>query len=608
MSKIALSDKQREIVNFTEGALLVKANAGSGKTRVLTERIKCLAQHTKRQVLAITFTNKACDEIKHRLSEENLESKVFVSTFHGLCMSILEEKIAYTRFKEMPYVFSVEDRKTILKDTILENPTLKEWFTALNEKERKSKINEGLEVISRIKRNVITDSDLVNYCNENMVNLYINYREHLDSLNAIDFDDLLLLVYNLFMNESWITEQYRRKYTYICIDEAQDLNKAQYMLIKALTGDSHKNVMLVGDPNQSIYGFNGSSSTFMTEDFKKDYEPIEFDLNENYRSAKKILLYANRIIEGSDQIDCVPFDGVLEVNEYESPQIEAESIISKIKELCNSKRVIDIEGKIGYDDFAVLARNKYTLSEVEKVLISNNIPYYYKTSTKGPDCFSTSAIVYNLALCVRINKNDRLHLDELSSLMKLTDKNSLEEIYSESHDTFNGFIISKVLETELNGSNFKTKVEEIIEVIKQQKFSIDEQESLFAFEEFNALKVHWNVYAKHSNVLSLNNFKNAMMLGQTAPQEKNNGVILSTVHTMKGQQSLIVFLIGMDDKTFPDYRAIQKGGTELEQEKNNLYVAVTRAQRHLYISYPNKRVKPWGDISYRKKSRLLPKD
>lgn len=158
-----------------------------------------------------------------------------------------------------------------------------------------------------------------------------------------------------------------------------------------------------------------------------------------------------------------------------------------------------------------------------------------------------------------------------------------------------------------DGSNFKNTISSIIDLIKQQKnnSSLEQQELLMAYDDFNTIKEHWNKYAKQASTISLMGFRNAMMLGQTSMQEVSNSIVLSTVHTMKGQQSLIVFLVGMDDLTFPDYRAVNNEEM-LSQERNNLYVAVTRAQRYLFISYPTERIMPWGDKMRRDRSRLLP--
>ncbi|MDE6493373.1 MAG: ATP-dependent helicase [Bacteroidales bacterium] len=613
MCKIKLSPKQQEIAALKDGAVLVRASAGSGKTRVLVERIKMLAGITKRKVLAITFTNKACEEIRTRLAEvdENLLEHVFVVTFHGLCESIIENHIAATRFETMPQIFTDDDRKKILEETITEIPSLTQWYKGLNDKERKEKLYRALDNISLIKRSVIPDNELGGFIrDEQMHNLYLSYREHMDSLNAIDFDDLLLNAYLLLINNPRIADLYRRSFTYICVDEAQDLNKAQYMVLRAITGGEHKNVMLVGDTKQSIYAFNGSSSEYMDDWFVRDYHPTEYDLNENYRSAKSILDYAQKVVYDDSLDVTLPYTGVCEECAYDTPCEEAKGVVDKIKSLVGT----EIEGcdeKLNYTDIAVLARNKFVLGKIEEQLKSCGLPYHYKTTGNGQGFISTAAKAFDLAMVVRANPYDRLHLDMLQSLVGTSNCESLQQVTDSIQDIFLKAVVQHALLLKDDCSNMLHSIKEVLKILKTSSANQfkSEDEALATFDEFELLMHHWNLYAKSVINYSLSAFRNAMSLGQTsAVYAEGEGITLSTIHTMKGQQAVVVFLIGMDDGTFPDYRSIRKGSESLEmqQEKNNLYVAVTRAQRYLYISYPKKRNMPWGDWSIRKKSSLLP--
>lgn len=269
MYKVALSDKQKSIVLFQKGALLVNAAAGSGKTRVLTERICLLAQKTKRKILAITFTNQASEEIRTRLADidEDLLSKVFVGTFHSFCAMVLENHGASIGLIEMPQVFSdMQDRLRILETAIYNTPSLKNEFIMMDTKGRQNLKLKALDAISWIKRDAILDDELEEYLghdSEKLMSLYFAYRDILNSQNAVDFDDLLWLTYRLFLTNHNIASLYSRSYEYICVDEAQDLNKVQYFVLQSMTFGRNYNIMLVGDPNQSIYGFNGSSADLM---------------------------------------------------------------------------------------------------------------------------------------------------------------------------------------------------------------------------------------------------------------------------------------------------------------------------------------------------------
>lgn len=614
MSKVILSEKQSKVVNFDKGSLLVKAAAGSGKTRVLTERICLLAQKTKRKILAITFTNQASEEIRVRLSEidEDLLNKVFVGTFHSFCNMVLENHGASIGLMEMPQVFSdMQDRLRILEDAIHNTPSLKTKFLMMDNKGQQALKLKALDAISWIKRDAILDEGLEDYLgsdSEDLISLYFAYRDILNSQNAFDFDDLLWWTYKLFITHHNIASLYSRSYEYICVDEAQDLNKVQYFVLRSMTLGRNENIMLVGDPNQSIYGFNGSSADLMIRNFVEDYSPKEITLSDNYRSTKAILRLANKIIPNSASLDNIVLEGICEETSYDNIEQEAHSVVKRISDLISLQNCKEIEGTVSYTNFAILARNKYVLQAVELVLSDQNIPYYYKTTSSGIEFNSQSGKAFFLGLLVKANPRDTFHFSQLKDLLNIKSENQsfdglLVELPSNSihHE-----ILSCLLALNDNGDNFKKCLDNIINKIKSKKFIDSEDELNNAYEDFNELQKHWHRYSKTQNERNLSSFRNAVALGQTSIKQQEEGIALSTVHTMKGQEKDVVFLIGMDDQTFPDYRAIQKGGVEMLQEKNNLYVAITRARRYLFISYPLERVMPWGSVKSRQRSRLLP--
>ena len=610
MTKIQLSAVQEEIASFDCGALLVTASAGSGKTRVLTERIKRLASKTKRKILAITFTNKASEEIKERLNEvTDIQDRLFVGTFHSFCISVLEKHGSAIGFAQLPQVYSeTEDRLKVVEAAIMLTPTLKVRYEKMQSKDMDKFKYEALEVISKIKREVILEEELDEKGDDpSVVLVYRNYNDIMSRFNALDFDDLLYLTYKLFTYYPNIAALYRRNFEYICIDEAQDLNKAQYEVLRALTGDEHNNVMLVGDPKQAIYGFTGSSSLWMTKYFVEDYKPKVINLSMNYRSARSVIEYANKVIPGATETNNIINNGICEIYELETVESEAFWIYNKIKDLINSKYVTDIDHPISLNNIAILARNRYIMLPIEELLKKNQIKFYYKSTVRGLSFESNAGKVLNLAMQVKVNPKDRLHISQLISILRVKDKIVLEEIHQACPDGLNKNVLEVVLKLKEDGSNFKTLVTKLQEDLKSFYNSDDTSDELnLANYDFTEILKHWHNYAKSTHEKSIASFRNAMALGQTSQEMKNEGIVLSTVHTMKGQESEIVFLMGMDDLTFPDYRAVQKGGSEYEQEKNNLYVAITRAMRHLYITYPMKRSMPWGDVKSRKKSRLLP--
>lgn len=607
IKNIELSPTQNEIVYYDDSAICVKASAGSGKTRVLTERIRYLLNKSNKKVLALTFTNKAGAEIKERLSGvENIDSRAFIGTFHGFCQSVLENHGSLIGLSIMPHIFEDEnDRLELIEIAISQTPSYESTYRSLSAKEKRAFTYNVLEYISKVKRELIDDGcDLkLHTDDENIILLYKNYQDILLIQNAIDFDDLLLKVYNLFINFPKIAALYRRSFVSICIDEAQDLNNAQYQLLLALTGGEFNSVMMVGDPNQSIYHFNGSSAKYMEEIFIHDFSPKIVELTDNYRSSYLVLNAANKLMPIKDDMKNIAKHGIFEINSYDDEFIEALSVVSKINSLVYMKFHPDIEGDISYEKIAILARNKYVLSEVEAQLSNLKIPFNYKMTPGALRFESDFMKVFDLALRVKLNPSDKLHLNRLLVRCgyNVNTSFSLNEVAMSLEKSPMQELVSLVLRISDDGSNLK----QLLTAYRDSVSIPDENERIMVFNDINELLKHWANYAKNTNTKSLHQFKNAMALGQTHSLSQHSGVTLSTVHTMKGQEFDIVFVIGLDDETFPDYRAVRNGGIDLIQEKNNLYVAFTRAKRFLFISYPNQRMMPWGSKKNRRYSRFL---
>lgn len=605
-TRVELSKKQEKIVYAENGAIYVKASAGSGKTRVLTERVRYLLGKTSKKVLALTFTNKAGEEIKERLSDiSEIEKRVFVGTFHGFCQSMLENHGNLIGLAKMPHIFEEEtDRLELVGQAIKQTPSYAGKYKTQDKKDQNNFHYRVLNFISEMKRKLIAGSELGEHTDdEDVVLLYQNYQELLRTQNAIDFDDLLLLAYSLLVNYPKTAALYRRSFFAICIDEAQDLNNAQYQLLLALANDEFTNIMMVGDPNQSIYHFNGSSPDYMDKQFVRDFDPVVIELNENYRSSKAVLNAAKKIIPDADDITGTVKKGIFEINGLGDEKEEAQWVVKKIKELIDSKTHKDIESEITYEKIAVLARNKYVFNKLEAQLTKVCLPFYYKMTPGAIQFESDLMKIFDLALRVRLNPQDSLHKQRLLSRLKIkTTKNiNLEDIIPQVTDALNKNLITLVTELHDDGSDIK----QVLEGFRSNVNIEDENEKNMIFNDINELLKHWHNYAKKTDNKSLHQFKNAVALGQTHPLTQHSGITLSTVHTMKGQEFDIVFVVGMDDETFPDYRAVRSGGIEMTQEKNNLYVAFTRAKRFLYVTWPQKRMMPWGDYKTRRISRFL---
>lgn len=605
-SQVELSPKQQSIVDAQDGAFYVKASAGSGKTRVLTERIRVLLSRTNKKILALTFTNKAGQEIKDRLSDiQDIEQKTFVGTFHGFCQSVLENHGHLIGYADMPHIFEDEsDRLELIEKAIQLTPSYAAIYGKKDKKQQRDFRYRALNFIADVKRKLINEADISEQTeDENIILLYCGYQDILKSQNAIDFDDLLLKVYGLFMDYPKISALYRRSFFAICVDEAQDLNHAQYQLLKALANGELNNILMVGDPNQSIFHFNGSSANYMDKEFVKDFQVTTIELAENYRSSIAVLQAAQKLIPNAEQVEHTVKQGLFELYKIENETSEAQWVANKIQQIISIQSHDDIEGKLNFEKIVVLARNKYLFKPLEEALQNANIPHYYKM-TPGALKFESSLMqIFELALRVKLNSQDELHWRRLLTALSLAFKGEigLTRIVNSISDRNHKEIIQLVLSLVEDGSNIKRQLEEY----REQVVLDDAEEKNMLFSDVSELLAHWHNYAKTTDNKSLHQFKNAMALGQTHPLAQHSGVTLSTVHTMKGQEFDIVFIIGMDDETFPDYRAVRSGGIELTQEKNNLYVAFTRSKRWLYITWPENRTMPWGDSKKRQISRFL---
>ena len=609
-SQVELSEEQRSIVDAPDGALYVKASAGSGKTRILTERIRTLLSRSNKKILALTFTNKAGQEIKDRLADiEDIEQRTFVGTFHGFCQSVLENHGHLLGYAEMPHIFENEsDRLELIEQAIQLTPSYAASYSKQDEKQQRNFRYRALNFIADMKRKLINEANIATQTkDENNILLYYSYQDILKSQNAIDFDDLLLKVYYLFNDYPKIAALYRRSFFAMCVDEAQDLNNAQYNLLKAMTNGEFRNILMVGDPNQSIFHFNGSSPDYMDKEFVKDFQATVIKLTENYRSSKAILKAAQNLIPDADQVEHTVKPGIFKLYKTKDEKREAQWLAKEIQQIVELEKHDDIEGELSYEKIAVLARNKYLFKPLEEALETTGIPHYYKM-TPGALKFESSLMqIFDLALRIKLNSQDELHWRRLLvalSLLGYEGYVDLSNVVEKIEDTNKKVIIELVLSLADDGSDFKRHLEDYEQKMKPKDFK-DSDEKNMLFLDINELLTHWHNYAETTDNTSLHQFKNAMALGQTHPLSQHSGVTLSTVHTMKGQEYDIVFIIGMDDGTFPDYRSVRSGGIELTQEKNNLYVAFTRSKRWLFVTWPEERTMPWGEIRHRNISQFL---
>ena len=606
---IRLSSQQATVVNHVDGALLVVAGPGSGKTRVLTERIRSLLTNVPGhfRVLALTFTNKAADEMRERLSDlGDARQRAFIGTLHSFCLEMLTERGKLVGVDGMPNIFEqFKDRKEILLNAIKEDPVLEDELNQeVDAKARGRRVDSWLQSISWIKAHPITCAVVDDELDRRVLEAYDS---GLRASNAYDFDDLLLLVYRLLSGNPKLAEFYQRLYKFVCIDEAQDLNEAQYAVICALCGESFKNVMMVGDPKQSIYGFNTSSPEYMDR-FKVEFEANLVGLTENFRSSKAVVDVARSLDSNYLVAAQLPIQGIAEVIAGNDEQDEAKRIVDQIQVLFDNGHP-DVEGDIEPSKCAILGRTRFALLAVEKELRGRGIPFY-KRLTANHENESEIVDDFQLALRVVANPRDRLHFAALAKKWKVAEPTpsndaavslaSMATATSTASARANAVVaaISSVL---CNTSRLDLMPAFV--VLTSYADTLAEEEKLPIYEDVTVFRQEWDQYLRSdSSSQTIAGFMSSKALGATQ-KASLEGVALLTVHSSKGLEFDVVFVAGMAEGSFPDYRST--AGRALLEERRNAFVAFTRSKRLLYLTYPRTRMMPWGDWRGQSPSRFL---
>ena len=375
---VQLSDQQRKIVEQPlEGSIQVLASAGTGKTRVLTERIRFLLSNLKRDgVVALTFTNKAAMEMKERLTHSGVdEERIWVGTIHSVAQRILEQ---YGHTIGLPSNIQIFERDKDRMEVFLEalradGVDIDEYLNVDDPKEKRGRernLQNYMDGFSTIKREMLTEEEATERFSENpdVWRVYSDYQNALLNSRGIDYDDILRYAHRILLTQSWVGDVYRAKYSHICVDEAQDLNRIQYEFVKALAGSEGCHIMMVGDPDQMIYGFNGSSSTFLCEQFPRDFSTRSFRLTENYRSSRAVVRAANSLRPGAQKESEFALEGVVKVTPFASEEEEASWIVSSVQNFVKTKSHLEIEGDISMENMVVIARNRFVFAKLEEAL------------------------------------------------------------------------------------------------------------------------------------------------------------------------------------------------------------------------------------------------
>lgn len=593
MNTQLLNKEQQQAVNHIDGPMLVLAGAGSGKTKVLTNRISNLIQNgvSPFNILAITFTNKAAKEMKDReLSLIGpLAHNIQISTFHSLGLKILKENYSLLGYEKNFTIIDSDDALTIIKKLMKELNMNKENY---NPREIRSKISSAKNAIMSIDAFAKVEFD------HKIVELYKHYQQKLKTGNSVDFDDLLILPIKLFKTYPNILDNYQERYKYILIDEYQDTNDAQYTFSKLLAA-KYRNIFVVGDNDQAIYAFRGANYKNILN-FEKDYpEAKTILLEENYRSTKNILNAANSVIKNNKERK----DKNLWSNNDEGSKIkykivtnekeEAITVVGQIKELLTKG--------IKEEDIAILYRTNAQSRVLEEEMLKKNIKYrvvgsfYFYNRKEIKDLLCYLRLISNhkddVSLLRIINTPKRgigeKTIDNLISLAVEKGTSIYEAIESGKEKDFKDLI--EELTTAMNSITLTELIDLILEKsgIKKELTSSRLLEDEIRLENLNEFKGVTKSYEEEYGSATLEDFLNEISLvsDMTEHQDGSNRVSLMTVHSVKGLEYDYVFLVGMEEGIFPHYNAINDGSNSaIEEERRLCYVAITRAKKELYIT------------------------
>lgn len=626
---LALSENQREIVEQpVQGSIQVLASAGSGKTRVLTERIRFILSNVKKDgVIALTFTNKAATEMKERLTWGGYdEERIWVGTIHSVAQRILEQ---YGHTIGLPSNVQIFERDKDRMEVFLEalradGVDIDDYLAVDDPNEKKSRerdLQNYMDGFSTIKREMLSEEEVSERfsANAGIWRVYNDYQNALLNSRGIDYDDILRYAHRILLTQTWIGDIYRAKYSHICVDEAQDLNRIQYEFVKALAGNKDANIMMVGDPDQMIYGFNGSSSRFLCESFIADFTPKVFRLTKNYRSSKAVVRAANGLRPGAQKETEFALDGTVQLAAFSSEEEEANWIVSSVLNLAELKTHQEIEGTISVENMVVIARNRFVFAKLENALGEQNIEYNVKIGEREKLPVSLFGQILDSAIRVKLNPNDWVDGKKLCQLLGISAPSSwgnddllsqLRNDYMDAgrgNDNLIGVLLSEVEMLHFENPNilkfekvFEKKLRELVVAEPSEEKRLEIDRSLVELKEFSD---RWTRFRRLGLGNTLSAFRNATALGKLNPDASDAGLTLSTVHTMKGLEKDIVFLMGFCEGTFPDYRA--NTDAKINEERNTAFVAVTRARRWLFVSYPQSRMMPWGSPRSQQPSRFI---
>lgn len=608
-----LNTNQQKAVDFKDGPCLVMAGAGSGKTRVLTNRIIKLIENgvSPHNILAITFTNKAANEMKERIEKYfNVNSEdIFIGTFHSFGMKIIRENYQKLGFKRNINILDADDVKSLIKKNIKKLGFNKEEYD----------IKHISSKISNFKNNgvSVTDCDKLFFNEKDSVikEIYKEYTETLNINNSVDFDDLLILPVELLKKDKEVLERYQNHYKYILVDEYQDTNSIQYDLCRLLS-KKYNNIFVVGDMNQSIYAWRNADYKNMLK-FMKDYKGYTLiKLDENYRSTNNILKVANSVIKNNPNADFIDLWSSFEDGD-KIEYIRCDDEIDEATTVTNKIMSLLTEG-YSYNDIAVLYRTNAQSRVIEEKLVVKNIPYnvygsyYFYNRKEIKDLIAYLNLIYNSSDSVSL---ERVINTPKRGIGEVTISKIRQKAYEENISMFDAIDSGKELEWKNLILNLieKTKNKNIKEIVEitlnesglkkelEDNRSLENDIKLENLEEFVSLAITF----EDNGIYDLESFLQTIMLVSDKGQykESKEKVSLMTIHSAKGLEFKIVFITGMEEGVFPHFRSIDNK-EDLEEERRLCYVAITRAKTKLYLLNAKKRTL-FGKTNYTLESRFI---
>ncbi len=593
-----LNPAQREAVISDANHLRIIAGAGSGKTRVLTMRIAYLIEEkhvNPKNILAITFTNKAANEMKKRISEMlgEIGDGAFISTIHSLCVRILKEEIEILGYPRNFTIVDGDDQKSILKEA----------YKEFNIDKKDMSYASALDYIGNCKYEELSFEEALKqaYGNETLIQkakVYKYYDERLKSIYALDFDDLILFTVRLFKLHQDVLAKWSRKFMYIHVDEFQDIDKTQYQLIKQLSS-CYDNVYVVGDPDQTIYTWRGADVNIIVN-FDKDFKNTKtIILNQNYRSTNNILQGANSLIKNNK----ARVEKDLYSDNGDGDKIIHKTLIDETNEayyIANCIKSLVREG-YSYKDVAILYRSNYLSREIEKVFIENRIPYVIYGGIRFYERMEVKDILSYLRLIVTgddlafqrvINQPKRgigpKAVDTIFDIAK-KEKITMYEVikrglYGKSQNTLDKFV--QMVE-KWRGNLDKLSLEETLNAVLDDsgyRSMLEKENETERLENVKSLIDDIEDYQENYPGSTLADYLSMISLyTDKATSDGGESVNLMTIHAAKGLEFKVVFVIGLSEGIFPSERSKleQKG---VEEERRLAYVAYTRAKEKLTLT------------------------